>query len=735
MTKKALSIVILVLVLVLGGCKQAEQPIGETTDQGEGTMFLPLEVGEWYDNSLDMYTAEFIKPLHETEQEDAVVGGAVQYILGREKAAVFKKHLFQEVGNCWDEVKTVTENGEETSHRLAFWEGKLNQAWAVGSIYNSDHYLMMNPERDESGRILYKFFETDGTMQLLRSFYVDGLDIETYEFPNQILVDAEGYIHMITWRESDNTSHYYVASPDGAILTEVQKQIAPKVSPALFYLYNGQVGIYMDKELLLADAGSGEARVLADLKEEYLSCILWDEWTLLYADPIGLHRSSLSGEDKETLYTWKNHGITFSEINAMQVSEEREISLLYTSHEEVNYMKLVPTTEEVPILEIEFAVASSSGQKYRAAVAEFNKTYPAWHIEMETYEMSDTSLLTKLMAGDGPQLLDTGLVGFQDHADLWEPMDGFYHQLGLDEGLVPQILEMGKIEDTIYGAVTDFRITTMVAFAETSDAWDYAAFLDYLDKDNTATKSIYNPVNGSDGYSFAHLFYHNLDETFLYNAQDCTTRFDSEDFRKLIRLAKYYTESSNQANVEDFLQGAAPCAVVCIRQPGDLACLRILGEGQLRYIGFPTQTGPVHYLEGADPLCVRTNATAEEKQLAFTFLSYLLSYEVQKEQDSIYTQWSVREDVLSEQMKGMDENTVPCLIGFPQFPLGDRVNLSEDYDTLCELLTNAKTRRYAPRELNRILSEQVDAYLDGIISEETLREQLTNRVQLYLKEQ
>lgn len=725
----------LTLVMVLGGCKRTDQAIGDNTEYSEENLFLSPEADEWRDNSLDMYSANILKPLQYTELEGAVYGGAEQYILGKGNAAVFKKHLFQEADNCWDELKVVSDEGNEVSYRLNFWEDKMNQAWAIGSIFDSSHYLMLDIEMDENNNVLYKFFEIDENMKVLRFFYVDGLDKKSYEFPDQILVDTVGTIHIITYRESDDTSHYYVISSDGAVLTEVQKIISVEQNPNLFYLSDGQVGLCIDNELFLANVESGKTTVLAEWEENRLKCILWDEETLLYADRMGVHRCNLSGGETETLYTWKNHGITPSKIVSMQLSEKHEISILYVAQEGVNYLKLVPTTEEVEILEIEFAVSSLSSQKYHAAVMDFNRKHPTWHIEMKEYEVNDTGLITELIAGDGPQLLDTVLTGFQEYSDLWEPLNDFYSQFGLDKELIPQTLEFSKIGGTSYGIVTDFCISTMVTFSKSPDVWDYGTFLDYLMKDNDATKSVFNPVNGSDGYSFASMFFHDLDETFLYDAENCITKFDSEEFQKILELAKHYMSSENQANAEDLRQGTPPCAVVRIRQPEDLACLRIWGENCLRYVGLPSQKGSVHYLEGANPLSLRINATMEEKRLAFAFLSYLLSYDVQKEQDNTYTQWSVRKDILEEQMNRMSESSVTCLAGFPQFQLGNQVNSSEDYETLCKLLENASCKKNAPKELTHIWAEEMNDYLSETISEEALKEHLKGRIELYLMEQ
>ena len=305
-------------------------------------------------------------------------------------------------------------------------------------------------------------------------------------------------------------------------------------------------------------------------------------------------------------------------------------------------------------------------------------------------------------------------------------MEAFYKQIDFE--CIPEALEFGKIDGTLYGVVTDFYVNTMVTMAQTPDQWDYETFLDCLTEDKYAKKSVYNPNNGSDGFPFAALFFHGLDQTFLYDAEDCVTQFDGKAFAKILRLAKSYDVKENQAGLEDFLKGESLCAVVEIRRPEDLATLRIVGQDQLRYIGFPSQTGSVHYLVGSDPLCIRANATEEEKQAARAFLRYLLA-------DVMTDQWSVRKDIIKKQMERMDESSESNLVGFPQVSFQDHLDLEKDMETLDELLKNAKPKSYAPKELRVILMEEVSDYLDGKVSEKELKNHLKNRVELYLKEQ
>lgn len=426
MKKKFLScILISVLAIQLWGCGEPDaETTGDSSAAGKedfgisaesgpsggevfgsegGDLFLSLTDMPWRDNSLDVYSAVINAPLRDTHQEGAMEGGAFAYILGSTSGSVFKKHLFVEAADRWDEVKTVTDQGVETSFRLAFWEGKTNQAWMAGGIAGSDHYMMMVTEavenNDADRNRLYRFFETDEDMQILNSFYVDCLDGVDLELPDQIMVDASGNIHMITFKSSDGTSYYYIVSPDGTLLAEGSSAGGDYEDSKLVSLYDRRVGLLSGKKIMYLDAGTGETSVLADISSSYRFCTLWDEKTLLYADGKGLYRSDLSGGNPEILYTWSNHGIAAASIEGIQVSEDQCISLIYQDSMGANYLKLKPTAEEVEIQEITFAVSLYRSDKYQSAVAEFNKRYPACHIQVKTYDYSDSSLLTEMTAG------------------------------------------------------------------------------------------------------------------------------------------------------------------------------------------------------------------------------------------------------------------------------------------------------------------------------------------------
>ena len=142
--KIMLSIFVFSIIVLLCGCSSNSSSGEKELEKEEEKVFSSLDGNVWQDNSLDVYSATFLQPIKFTEQENAIFGGAEQYVLGKEKAIVFKKHLFQDVNSCWDELKFYDQEKKEESHRLEFEKNQLNQAWVVGSVYDSDHCILLN---------------------------------------------------------------------------------------------------------------------------------------------------------------------------------------------------------------------------------------------------------------------------------------------------------------------------------------------------------------------------------------------------------------------------------------------------------------------------------------------------------------------------------------------------------------------------------------------------------------
>ena len=114
-------------------------------------------------------------------------------------------------------------------------------------------------------------------------------------------------------------------------------------------------------------------------------------------------------------------------------------------------------------------------QAYNAAVAEFNLRHPDRQIIIKD-DYDKTQLMTMLMAGDGPALIDSRLVSFRDQTEYWEPLNEIYDELGLTGVLNEAAVKLGAVDHAYYGVVLDFYVQTLISAVE-EENWDYEAFL------------------------------------------------------------------------------------------------------------------------------------------------------------------------------------------------------------------------------------------------------------------
>lgn len=711
----------------------------------------------WRDNTLDHYMAVILTSLL-PDQSVSELGGGKEFALADTYGAVFKKHLFSSAESCWDELKTINKQGEENSVRLAFRENAINQAWGMGSILGTDNLMMWDMEKSETGSgWRYRFFTIDKEQQIIQTIYMDFLDPDGQEAPNHIMVDHSGNIHFITaymgYASEDNPAgdrnYYCITDSEGNLLAKYDYS---GIHTRLVALYDGRVaiwsqlvndqGILTGSRLEYVDAETGKATILAEFGQDapkpfingnYYT--LWNETTLLFADSQGLHLADLSGDTTEDVYIWSSHGIRFYQMEELQIQEDGDINLIYIdSQGNGNLLCLKPAEEQEEILELVFAVSSYMKKIYEPSVVEFNKRYPVYHIVLKS-DYEETALMTELIAGNGPVLVDTQLTGFDNHRELWTPLEGLFSKPEWQDTLIPKAMEQGEIDGTLYGVVSSFKLKTVIIGEDEPTEWTYETFLEEIE-DNTSIQAIFNGQN--DIWSFVATFMiHGLEDNYLIDAESGTTSFSSDEFRKLLRLGMTYCNGKD--NIEpgaSLLDGEVFCNTIDIQRPEQIDLYRIIYGEDINYIGYPTRNGSSHYIVSDSPLAIRDTASDEEKIVAGTFLQMLLSEEGQTEaaQDPNFG-LSVRWDILEEQISQINEETCAMAYGYPQITLEDQYDREYDADILYNLLEKAQPGKDFPKELNYILMEELDAYSNGMITEDDLIERLTKRVELYLAEQ
>lgn len=737
-------LIALILALQCLGCGADGQKETEISKDPLDPLTIMSLAGK--DNSLDAYSAIVNLPLKAEEPEGAIAGGGSKVFLGASRAWYFKKHLFDidRVDECWDEIAVVTAEGEKDSKGF----DREHQVWGAGPVAGTDHYVTLHIEMRE-GEDAYRYFlvERDEKHEALKEItlnFLNGSDSSAVIAGlSGFAVDSSGMIHF-TRRQGENWQ-YLLISPEGETLTEYvskKERIGELVS-----LYDGRIAFWAVAEqndeaqsrqttLQCLDKETGKPVLLAAPEQGCYCFTLFNKDTLLYANREGIFRSDLQGNAPELLYRWINHGITVGGVPAMQADETGRIAVLYESAGNYNYLFLEPTTEEVEICKITLATSPARMSVYQPLVAAFNKQYPSCHIELKS-SYDKTALLTELTAGNGPVLIDTVLTGFEEQEKLWEPLEEFLEQTEITKELVPSTLELGRINGTLYGVVTDFRLCTLVTGDPNLKDWDYDLFLQCVE-DRPELEAIFNFYGGNYGsYFITGILSHGIDDSYFWDEETGTVDFDSIKFRKVLELAKKYCVREEGVKPgSSMLEGKVLCNELSIGRPEELALYRIYYGEDVNYIGYPTKDGGTHFIEGGGrPLAVRRTATKEEKAVACAFISLCLSYEGQTQAaKELNFALSVRRDMLEEQIAAMDQSTMPFVAGFDQIMLGADLNIELDRRVLLDLIDQAEPIKYLPQELLDILFEELDQYFSGSITEDMVINNLKSRVGLYLGE-
>ena len=753
------AVMAIVMIACFGGCQSKETE--SHTEESFQTDVDFLQSEEFRDNTIDAYYAAEKLSLQISEPEGAMEGGGSAFLIQEGKPVYFKKHLFQNYEDCWDEAVLIDDNGETVSYHLDYKEYDIPQVWMIGKSWDKDSFILQTflSEKTEEGqyRYNYRYFFVDEEFHYLgESFetpFLEGKDLYLIE---DIYCDEQKNTHMLAHSMSSGVYQYAEVSSKGELEKEYVFDSNIAIPTGLTILPNGAVAVKMQtssdhgekvqrlkKDICFLN-DSMELETWATLESGYLDgkglrvvvgYDVYDEKHIVYVDQNGVWICDQNGNMSKSLYEWKKHGVNIGEVWAMEVTDEKEILLVFSENGKEYFMRLVPTTDAKPIPTIRIAVSQKQSSSYKTMVTAFNKKYPAYHVDIiEDYD--PTALLTELISGQGPELIDTSLIGFREHADLWMPLDGFFDQFGND--LVSQAVDLGSMDGRWYGVVTNFLVETVVTADMAIQDWTYDDFLQCI-RSKSKLKAIYNSFEDDGGLGLVLWFLSSgLNDNYFFDARNKTTIFESAAFDEILDMARQYcTYGKTVPDEEGLLDESVLCNVVYLSSPEEIAYYRVRYGEKLRYMGFPTKEGATHYVRSQEPLALRKTAGQEERQLALLFMKYMLSEECQTAAShAVDFGFSVRKDVLEKQFDAMDENSMLQGRALEQsLVIGDRLDVKADREALQRLLENAKPREDFPSGLQSILSEEFGAYFSGNMEKKDLKDHLAQRVSLFLKEQ
>lgn len=764
--EKALLAAVLSLTaaLLLGGCtgkdKDAESRT-ESTAPSETTEYHFLEEGSpsseekeseegteegeivhvWNDNFLDDFHAVINHPVEKTVAEGEVPTGG-RIFIGEGGCTCHGSHMYNDYKKSWNGANGMTAEGREFSAQIVVDPDRVGtQIQDLAPVSGKNGYVAYFYQIKDGKPSGYYLYELDENFQVIQSALAK---IDVHDFIHDLMGDAEGNFHVMY--NVVGGSNYVIFSAEGEILFE--KKVLPYSSFCAFG--KGRVALVetvmetMERRFSEADPETGEFLELAVSRDEtvkqelmaydVLEAALIDEYRLVWCASTGVCFYDLSSRERKVVYHWSNHGIVPTRVEDLTVTADGSIGIYYkdANEEGYHYLLLKPTEEKEELKSITVAVDPSNRAVYEKAAAYFQRSYPEYAIEIKD-DYDETSLLTQLGAGSGPVLVDTQLTGFEDLVKLWQPLDGFLEQTGLADEMFPEALEFGKIDGVTYAVVRDFQIQTLLVPDFGPSDWDYEGFLKALEDHGGAAFTIRDFRSTTDWRrKYFSVLSNGLLDNYFLDAETGRTIFGTPDFERVLKLSQKAAKCPAAEEGLALREGEVLCE--CSDVLSMLVALnlrrRLEANGE-RTIGYPTKDGAKNLLVPLHPLALRSTATDEEKEIAYTFLTVYLSKEVVASSSFL----PVRKDVLEEQFKDyqeMVERSIKDGTYQPDLPVLD---WDKDVGFLEDLIKNGTVQRSFPPGLQRIFDEEIDAYLSGGIDGKVLDDHLRSRVWLYLEEQ
>lgn len=363
--------------------------------------------------------------------------------------------------------------------------------------------------------------------------------------------------------------------------------------------------------------------------------------------------------------------------------------------------------------------AGTGSYDIEIAAANFQKLYPQYRIDITAAESDEQTelALTELGAGKGYDmylLYDTqwaqldDAVFFEDltrwmEADSAKPL----------ERIRPSVLRQAQKNGGVYRLPVDYTILI------------YAADPELLSDNTPETVLRACEQDGIELYPFAFITDYSSQMAKrcamdYVDAAQGTCNFQCDSFYAQLALLRRQQEALD--TLPKNLDVAATCdgllyyyvilsADSIVYQPGRYAYPELK---RYVYYAYPSDYNSGCQLDFNSLLSINTKS--EQKAGAWAFLSYLLSESYQQSMNYL----PVSDMVLQEQ--------------FAQLLAQEKIT-QEDIDTFYALVDHAQKPDYPTEPIEKIIQEEMAAYIDGAIEEKTTAERIQSRVSLYLMEQ
>lgn len=386
--------------------------------------------------------------------------------------------------------------------------------------------------------------------------------------------------------------------------------------------------------------------------------------------------------------------------------------------------------------------------KERAAVMRFNKYNPDYYITFkvyadmnyntdnyqELYRLAKQSFNNDLVSGKGADIFFGCRydMDFENLADKGALVD-LYELIDADEDIgredfIQSILKAMEYNGKLYAVSSDFNFYTIVgkkSLLERYDRWDFDALYDLVQR--YPDSALF--MNSSQEENLDTLISCSLD--MFYNSDTAECSFDSEQFIKLLELAKNSgTEYDNSADVGELLTNEK--VLLYESQIVDWKGIQLMpyyfGE-DIAYVGYPSNAENGTLLNSYYLWAV--SGQTQYRDGAWQFVKSLFDHEYQRTGFYFPVIRADFEDMISDAMN-FNESMVYTLAN--GVSVGIHAMTEAEADELRGLIDNATLTYTVHDDVKDIINEEAQYYFAGTRSAEETATIIQDRVQLYLDE-
>ena len=382
----------------------------------------------------------------------------------------------------------------------------------------------------------------------------------------------------------------------------------------------------------------------------------------------------------------------------------------------------------------------------RETIASFNRYQneitidPIVYVDDYDYNAGYEKLTLDIIQGKAPDLISVDGIEYGSLANAGAFTD-LYMFMQQDtelnaENLISSVLNVYEMEGHLYTIAPAFRIYTMWgagSVVEGRKGCNLEKMIQILQDNGGDINSIYG--FSADENPLTTLCAFSMDKFVNWN--DGTCNFTGKEFQQILRFVKEYKGKYHESIYEDVRNGDLLFTLGLITSVEDYRLESELYGENVQFIGYPTEngSGSAVFFAGEE---IAINSKSKYQEEAWKFVKYLVKngydglgtgFPLMKDQFELMLNESLNEAVIDGERtakKYYSERDVVSILVFKCEP--------EDVEAIRELVDSVSDKFRYHTEIQKIIDEEVGAYLNDQKSMEEVCSIIQNRVQLYVDE-